>query len=311
MALRLTFNEFQQAIEKMSDRSMPTDVLKEYLEFDPDSAIPVLRFREDALTDYPPADYDVDEEVYKMHRELEKQESIEWEIYGFVGKKRVVAEGDSWFDLPQLITGRYAIADRIRKNKIFKMKNIARWGHTLQQILKDEEYLEEIDSDRTDYFMICGGGNDLQEGLERGEYIKAYEEGRPVDEYITNTGMQAIEQIGEGHRIILDQVTKKFPNIKIFSHAYDYPRPLVGDGKYIGKYLKKLGIPDELMKPVMSVVIDRLNSVVEDVVINYKSASLLNFRGATDPYTWHDDMHPGDDGFRVLAQKFEEAMYQG
>jgi len=31
----------------------------------------------------------------------------------------------------------------------------------------------------------------------------------------------------------------------------------------------------------------------------------INCRDVTSPYTWRDDMHPGKDGFKALANKFE------
>jgi len=113
---------------------MPLDKLAGYVQFDPDSAIPKLSFRSDALIDQPPPAYDVDGEIYRMLRELKEKQAVQIESFSFVGKKSVVAEGDSWFNLPEILRPP-AIADWISRNGRFRMNNIAYWGHTLEMIL--------------------------------------------------------------------------------------------------------------------------------------------------------------------------------
>jgi hypothetical protein len=153
MAKRLKFEEFRSAIE---ERRIPLEALQEYVQFDPYAPIPKLTFRADALLDHPPPHYDVDAAIYRMLRLNDEERRARLEEFSFVGQKRVVAEGDSWFNLPEGLRPP-AIADWIRRNGRFRMKNIAYLGHTLEAILQDKEYLAAISKDQPEFFMFSAG----------------------------------------------------------------------------------------------------------------------------------------------------------
>jgi hypothetical protein len=46
--------------------------------------------------------------------------------------------------------------------------------------------------------MLCGGGNDLQEGLANGQYIYPFDESRDVDDYLTEKGLKGLADIEVG-----------------------------------------------------------------------------------------------------------------
>ncbi|MDU9048176.1 MAG: SGNH/GDSL hydrolase family protein [Candidatus Electrothrix sp. Rat3] len=304
MAERITFSEFKKALDS---RTITVDSLKEYVEFDDESPVPKLIFRKDALIDSPPEQYDVDEEIYRLLRSLDEKEDADLPVYYWKKAKLVLAEGDSWYNLPWFLRPP-AIADWIKKNKRFRLKNIARWGDTLKEILDQNEYLTAIDEYRPDFFMLCGGGNDLQEGLANGQYIHFYDESRDVDDYLTEKGIKGLADIEIGLKQIISDVAEKYPSLPILTHGYDYPRPLVGNGKYIGKYLRRMGFPDDKMQPIVDSVIDRLNHHVKTAASAYKTAVYIDCRNATKNFIWYDDMHPGRDGFLALSILFEEKM---
>jgi len=302
MAKRLTFDEFRTAIRQ---RTMPLEKLPDYVDFDPNSPIPKLVFRADALIDQPPPDYDVDAEIYRMLRIINEERDARLETFSFVGQKRVVAEGDSWFNLPMFIRPP-AIADWIERNGRFRIKNIAYWGHTLQRILRDKEYLKILTKEKPEYFIFSAGGNDLQLGLANGSYIHAYDAARPVDQYLTKAGEAALAEIERGYKSLFTELSQ-FPTLKIICYGYDYPRPLVKGGTYIGRYLREKRIPDDQMGPIIASMIDKLNDVIKRATQSTK-IHYLDCRRVTEPYTWYDDMHPDRDGFFALAVKFEDMM---
>lgn len=302
MAKRLTFDEFKTAIEQ---RTMPLEKLPDYVDFDPNLPIPKLVFRADALIDPPPPGYDVDAEIYRMLRIINEERNTRLETFSFVGQKRVVAEGDSWFNLP-IIVRPPAIADWIERNGRFRIKNIAYWGHTLQRILRDKEYMKVLAQEKPEYFIFSAGGNDLQLGLAKGNFIHPYDPARPVDKYLTREGEAALAQIEQGYKSLFAQLSQ-FPTLKVICYGYDYPRPLVKGGTYIGKFLRKKGIPEDQMGAISAAMIDNLNNVIQRVAQSSK-IHYLDCRRVTEPYTWYDDMHPDRDGFLALAVKFEEAM---
>lgn len=302
MAKRLTFNEFRIAVEQ---RTLPLEKLPDYVDFDPTLPIPKLVFRADALIDQPPPNYDVDAEIYRMLRIINEEREARLKTFSFVGQKRVVAEGDSWFNLPAILRPP-AIADWIERNGRFRIKNIAYWGHTLQRILRDKEYIKVLSQEKPEYFIFSAGGNDLQLGLANGRYIYDYDPSRPVDQYLTKEGEAALAQIEMGYKSLFLELSK-FPNLKVICYGYDYPRPMVKGGTYIGRYLRKKGIPDDLLGAVSASIIDKLNDVIQRVTQPTK-IHYLDCRRITEPYTWYDDMHPDRDGFLALAVKFEETM---
>lgn len=311
MANKLTFEKF---LELARNRATPPAVLRDYIEFDPHSPIPRLRFRSDVLLDQPPATFDLDGEVRQIGRALDRARKRELRRSpAFPGLKRVVAEGDSWFELPWFFEV-YAIAEWIERDKRFDMENVADYGHTLENILAEPEHMAAIREVKPHYFMLGAGGNDLQVGLakesEEDCYIHKYAPNRPVDGYLTGAGEEGLRQIGRRYQELLNQVHSEFPTLPIFCHGYDYPHPrsLNGAGNYIGQHLKRRGIPDRLMGPIVNPVLDKLNDVLAQVTSSVETARYLDCRGKTGPSDWMDDMHPRNPGFKALAMIFENAM---
>lgn len=304
MAKKLRFREFKSWID---NREITQATLHDYVEEDQNSPVLKLRFKIDAFIDQVPSEYDVDVEIYTMLRAIEKDRNIE--KFGVSKKPDIVAEGDSWFR-HGCVRWLYpcAIANVISKNENYNTNNIAYWGDTLSSIWSKKEYMKEIDPDDTEFFMLGGGGNDLQKGIDR--FIHNYSEERPLDEYLTQEGKDALALMGDQYRGILSEVSSAFPKVKILCHGYDYPRPRNGS-KYIGKYLQEKKIPEKKMNAVINPVIDQLNTVIKTEVKEVPQATFINLLNVTDDYTWHDDMHPDTDGFMALAEKFETKMMPG
>ena len=70
----------------------------------------------------------------------------------------VLAEGDSWFNYPVILTD---IIDRISMDKDLVVYSIASGGDWLLNMLTGREYVEELSISHPDWFLISGGGNDL------------------------------------------------------------------------------------------------------------------------------------------------------
>jgi hypothetical protein len=136
MAKRLYFEEFRDAIES---RRMPPEKLADYVRFDPNSAIPKLTFRSDALLDHPTVGYNLDASVCGWSRAIREERTNKQTLFAFTGKKSIVAEGDSWFNLPPFeYKWPIAIAEWIDRNGRFIVHNIACWGHTMERMMLDE-----------------------------------------------------------------------------------------------------------------------------------------------------------------------------
>jgi len=301
MAARLSFAQFDAKLK--SGQLSPAEH-RRYLEVDPRTPVVRIRFKSGALRDAPPPGYDVDQEVYLAERaDQERRLSRE----ALVAKKRVVAEGDSWFNLPPFIRPE-AIADRLESNGHMAVKNIAMWGETLATMLQKKQYLTEIPKFTPDWFIFSGGGNDLQESLAQSELVHIYDAGRPIDQCLSEKGLQLLQQIGSGYRQLLNEIAINHPNLPTICYAYDYPRPTFKTGKYLGQHLKRLGYPKGTWDSVAKVLIDRLSDTVAAVVVSFPHARFLDCRQQTKGFPFYDDMHPGTDGFKALATYYENAM---
>ena len=300
MAKRLSFTEFDTKLKR--DTLTPAEY-RQYLEADPTAVRVRVRFKPGALRDAPPPQYNVDRELYLAERARREREKA----FALVGLKRVLAEGDSWFNLPPFLWPT-AIADRMIANKRVAVKNIARWGHTLAEMLERQEYLEEIRTYHPDWFIFSGGGNDLQESLARGVLLYTHDPNRPIEDCISPAGVTLLETIAEGYRTLLNQLAVKHPELPSICYTYDFPRPAVKGGKYIGQYLEKMGYPKEVWDRVAQVIINRLTGVVQPVVKAFPKSTFLDCRKATVGYAFFDDMHPDSKGFEALAYEFEQAL---
>lgn len=81
-----------------------------------------------------------------------------WRDINDKSKKVVLAEGDSWFNYPVILTD---IIDRIGMEKDLAVYSIAAGGDWLLNMLTGREYVEELSVLHPDVFLISGGGNDL------------------------------------------------------------------------------------------------------------------------------------------------------
>lgn len=301
MARRMKFAEFRRRLES---RRLSSEDIEDYLEIDPTAPRIRVRFRPGTLEDLPPDDYDVDHALYLYQRARDRARE---KTTVRTAKPRVVAEGDSWFLLPVIVRPT-AIATRIHDNGRFLVRNIAKWGDTLQGMLARKEYLDAIKSFDPAWFIFSGGGNDVQEALAKRAFLFDYDPARPLENSVTTKGEALLDQIGTGYQTLLREVTDRFPNLPVLCYGYDYPRPDVADGVYIGRYLMEHGYPPQTMRPLLGIILDRLNEVIKRSTLSFPTAKFINCLHVTDQYTWFDDMHPQNDGFKALAAKFEAGM---
>jgi lysophospholipase L1-like esterase len=303
MDRKLSFSEFQAHL-KLHDEALPA--LEDYVEFDPDSAVPRLVFKADALLDSPPPGFDLDEAVYQ---EDQRQDELAFARLSAATADKLstaLAEGDSWMNLPPIIRPK-AIADRMQANAHYKVRNIARWGHTAERMATDRQYIDALPKYKPTYFLLSAGGNDMQNGLESGTFVRAFNPATPTAPFLTPAGTAGLARVGTWVASMLNDVRTAAPKVRILLLGYDFPRPHVDRGKYIGKHLKKLGYPEADWDLVARSVLDSLNAILANEAAK-AGCVFVDLRRASDAYMWIDDMHPGTGGFTEMTARFEAAM---
>lgn len=193
------------------------------------------------------------------------------------GNKVIVAEGDSWFNYPILLSD---VIDWLGMNKNLAVYSLASGGDWLLNMLSARKYVEFLSTINPDVFIISGGGNDLvgrnrlaamvvpsgdANELANNEWAaeliriakqRLADAGRN-DDFDTIRFENGLRYISKDffallmffhlqyHFIfngILDggsdvKVKSKFPNLKIITQGYDYAIPSADKG--FGKNLLK------------------------------------------------------------------------
>ena len=289
----------------LSDGEKGLTKLNKFIEFDRDSKKPLLVFKDGVLSDDVPESYDIDSKVFEailLHEKEEKEDRPSLIGSDYIN---IVTEGDSWFRLPYLLP-KYprSIAQVLALKDDLDINNIAYWGHTLERMFHQKEYLETL-TDETDIFMLSAGGNDLQVNIE--EIIHDYDESRPYNSYITKIGFEFLNYIENTYVKMFDEVSLSFPNIKIISHGYDFPRP-TKDSRYIGQYMHAKGIPEKLMLNITQEMMKTFNESIKNATNQFAGAIYIDCLSITKGHNWIDDMHPGRQGYKALAEEFYKTI---
>jgi hypothetical protein len=171
-------------------------------------------------------------------------------------KKIILAEGDSWFNYPIILTD---IIDRIRMESNFALYSLAAGGDWFLNMLSGREYVEELSILHPDVFLISGGGNDLvgskrlaaivdprgnSNEFDESEWAKklitdANQTSTPLDVEKFTTGLQYLSKdffallmfFHLQYYSLIDGILGKpdkpgkFSGLKIITQGYDYARP--------------------------------------------------------------------------------------
>lgn len=232
-----------------------------------------------------------------------------------------MTEGDSWFSLPV----HYNIVDFLEqeyRDGIFL--RFEKSGDILQNFLHPDNngrLLGYIKQFRPDAVLLSGGGNDLVDELA---LISA--SGRQnisVDECIDLLNQNNFfERMRRLYQDFAETVGALDPAVKIIAHGYDYPVSL---GKELGLTVENIGLAAVLVRSIGSWISPQIEQALPQIedqkrfvrrLIDQFESDVLsqihtdNFfyadlRGTLQgDQDWNDEMHPTEDGFRRLAERF-------
>lgn len=226
-------------------------------------------------------------------------------------RKIIVAEGDSWFQYPKykkmgitLSKEVKDIIDYLIDEPAYNIKSLDSAGDVIRNMYFMSEYLDNIRKYKPSAFILSGGGNDFFEVfpymLQKGTLDS-------MDTFLKvswNTEIKVIELYYKG---FLDILTEEFPDLPIILHGYDYIMPSP-KGKWIGKPMIEKGklTVDKDRKALIKIVMDRFNETIRDLSKKYNNVHFIDLRGVVnqDEKYWHDEIHPNDRGFKLVAEKF-------
>lgn len=235
------------------------------------------------------------------------------------GSRRLVSEGDSWFQFPVLLDD---TIDQLTPH--YAILSLGAAGDTLGAILERREYMEAIASERPSAFLLSAGGNDvLGDGrLER--FIDVGRGPRPED-HLNDAFDTMLANVINQYRTLLDEVVGTFSELPILCHGYDHAIPR--NGRALGQPMRRAGVEDEgLQRRIVEVMVDRFNTRLAELAATYGGrVHLVDCVGAAREVIdrggegWYDELHPTDadaekvagldrGGFEVVGERFRRAL---
>lgn len=211
----------------------------------------------------------------------------------------IAAEGDSWFQYPILLKD---VIDCVFDHYAVLCRSEA--GDTLDNMVKEKEYLDALERTGGRLLLLSGGGNDLVAGGELARHLRDFDPSLTPSQYLLPSFNDVLDAaIANIERIVRD-VGRAFTSAAVICHGYDYVIP--ANGKWLGKPMKSRNIKDvKLQKAIADIMVDRLNLRLRTLADQSPRLSYVDCRGVVGPGRWHDELHPTNAGYADVATRIE------
>jgi hypothetical protein len=241
----------------------------------------------------------------------------------------LVSEGDSWFQFPIFLDD---VIDHLGAE--FNIWSVDAAGDTLRNMVNGSgEYLVALrrQRDRVRALLFSGSGNDILGDDDEGRphllsIVRKFEAGRPAEWYLAGGEFdRRLRELEAGYRTLFESVAAEFPGLPVICHGYDhaipggYPGDLrepawAAQDQWLGAPLRELGIEEPaLQQVILRLMINRLNQRLRALCGGnneggaYAHAWHVDARGAVAG-RWADELHPDDDGYATVAERFAATL---
>jgi lysophospholipase L1-like esterase len=244
----------------------------------------------------------------------------------------LVAEGDSWFDYPF-----HDVLEELEDRHGYDVESVAHRGDPIEEMAYGGNQLEEL-TRRIEKLLrrgvtpkavlLSGGGNDVA-GAEFGMLLNHAQSAiaglnsSVVDGVINQRVRTAYISILSAITNVCQQKAGK--EIPILVHGYDYPVPdgrgfLGGWGPLPGPWLepgfRQKGFDDLLRRIQLAhELIECFNTMIEAIArlepfthVHYIDLRNTLQTGAEYKKWWANELHPTEQGFRVIAEKYAATL---
>ncbi len=223
---------------------------------------------------------------------------------------RIVAEGDSWFQYPLILKDTIdQLADT--DNFQYAIYGLSEAGDLLSNIIREDEISEAIDRENPDVFLISGGGNAMVGDGRAATLVHKFSANRKPENYPNDNFDVFLEELERLYRGLFSRLLANRPHLKIICHGYDNVIPQ--NGPWLGKPLGKQDITNKtLQRKIVAEMIRRFNTVISKLAVAFPKSvyhvDLQNTVGTASK--WHDELHPKNEGYLKVAQKFDRVIRQ-
>lgn len=247
-------------------------------------------------------------------------------------RRIVVAEGDSWFDLPwfYVVTD---LLDCLEANYQYQIESFARRGDTLENMVYGTErdsihrrktpgiaqVIDTVRALKPRVFLFSGGGNDFV-GDEFASYLNHADSDLPIlradyADYMFSTVFRgAIERL-------VDRVSEASPGCVTFMHGYAHAIPdgrgasivVTWAGPWMLPTLTSKGVRVEEHWGVVRSLVDRFNDMVRSIQASREDAGkndfvYVNLRDHVTPDDWVDELHLSSGGYARVAAALNQEV---
>jgi len=271
--------------------------------------------------------------------------------------KRIVAEGDSWFEHP-IVDDVIDWLNKLGKGQ-YVIYSLARGGDFLTNILEEREYITELSLYRPEVFLLSAGGIELVNGRrvalmidrESNYVTEEYQQTHPLirdvlvrgdlneDQqimfqrglsFLTKEHFVLLAVLELSYKYLIKQLRKKFADLTIITHGYDYTVPSFQKGPGVLKYLINLiggnghhfkepmlirGVTDEQdQRSICFAMIHLFNEVMIKIATDSIFGSNvyhIDCRGYAQDSDWHDELHLKPRSIKPVAETYLEAINHG
>lgn len=225
---------------------------------------------------------------------------------------KVLAEGDSWFNLPDLLMPRDAI-DFLRRSH--DVLNLAMWGDTVENMLEEKQYVRMLEPENFRHFLFSGGGNDVLGSVAK--YVKPRTPGdndpANAPDYVKPAFAAKVKTIIADYEELADDVQKaRGSRTVLYIHGYAdaIPRP---NGRYLGRPLTALGFDPSDVGPLAAAIVAHMvgmfNMALQAFAAARANIVYVDLRPRVTARDWHtDEIHPNANGAKKIATAFTHAI---
>ena len=297
--------KYSELMSQLRDPEVDEKSLRPYFRIDEDRSrafAPVVVINQENVDD---EGLEADVAVSALNRlsRWRRQRRYQQRIKDHPDAIRIVSEGDSWFQYPWLLDD---VIDHLFPH--YAIYSLGAAGDLLSQMIDQDEVVEAVGDQSPHLVLLSGGGNDLLGNQRLATALHPYEEGRAAKDYPNEEFKKLLKRIAELYRRIIRRLVNEFPNVQILCHSYDWAIPR--NGRWLGQPMASIGIKDEsLQAEIVRVLIDRFDDTLQNIARDYQGVvHRVNCRGAVSESLWHDELHPTDEGFEAVAQRFRQTI---
>lgn len=221
--------------------------------------------------------------------------------------RRIVSEGDSWFQYPVKLRD---IIDVLSEDDDKAILSLDSAGDEITQMADQRDYLVALAETRAQVLLLSAGGNDLLGEGRLAGVLKPFSNGDTPEQVVDEAALGAhIDGILTGYRKVLTDVRDHFASVSVLGHGYDLPHPLRG-GKWLGKPLEQHGIPLPVGRAAIGIMLDRFNEALAGLSEEFPKFHHVDLRKKIDrgASSWHDELHPQNPGYARAAEEFRQAI---